>query len=114
MNNKKNQEKKNHYNEFIEDSKDDPKKMWKKLKELVPNKNNKQSEVKRLEINGNEEINSLKIAENFNHYFVNIASKLVKKFQRDKSTQAPLLNQTNSVLHFKQISSQKVCTCIIS
>ena len=86
--------------------------MRKKLRELVPNKANKQSEVKRLEINENEEIDSLKIAENFIHYFVNIASKLAEKFQGDKSTQAPLPNQTNSALHFKQKSNQKVCPFI--
>ena len=112
VNNKKNQEKKNYYNVIIENSKDDPKQMWKKLKELVPDKSNKKSQVKRLEINGNDETDSFKIAEHFNHYFVSIASKLAEKFKRDKPAQAPLPNQSNSVLHFKQVSSQKVCIFI--
>eukprot|EP00794_Sanderia_malayensis_P002897 gene2897-3348_t len=112
VNNKKNQEKKSHFNELIENSKDDPKQMWKNLKELVPNKITKQSQIKRLEINGNDETDSLKIAEHFNHYFVNIASKLAEKFKRVTSTQATLPNQTTSVLHFQQVSSQKVYTFI--
>ena len=44
-----------------------------KLKELVPNEYAKQAEVKRLKINGNEEADSLKIAEHFNHYFVQVS-----------------------------------------
>eukprot|EP00794_Sanderia_malayensis_P021030 gene21030-23083_t len=112
VNNKKNQEKKSHFNELIQNSKDDPKQMWKNLKELVPNKITEQSQIKRLEINGNDETDSLKIAEHFNHYFVNIASKLADKFKRVTSTQATLPNQTTSVLHFQQVSSQKVYTFI--
>ena len=81
--------------------------MWKKLKELVPNKNIKQSQVKRLEVNANDETDSPKIAKDFNHYFVNIASKLAKKFNTDKLAQRPLPNKTNSVLHFKQVTGEK-------
>ena len=65
-----------------------------------------------MEINGNDKMDSLKIAEHVNHYFVNIASKLVEIFKRDKSAQEPLLIQTNLELHFKQVSSQKVYTFI--
>ena len=75
----------NYYNVIIEHSRDDPKQMLKKLEELVPNKNIKQSRMKRLEINANDETDSPKIAEHFIHYFVNIASKFEKfEFEFEK------------------------------
>ena len=56
--------------------------MWRKVPVSI--KNNKQTQIKRLEINGND----------FNHYFVNNARKPAEKFLESKKSQLKQPYQT--------------------
>ena len=78
--NLKNREKRNYLNDSVENAKENPKEMWKKLKEFVPCKNTKVWQPNRIEVDGKEETCNRKIAQTFNEYFANIACKLAEKF----------------------------------
>ena len=71
--NLRNREKRNYLNDAVKNTKDNPKEMWKKLKEFVPCKNTKVWQPNRIEV-------GRKIAQTFNEYFANIACKLAEKF----------------------------------
>ena len=71
--------KRNHYNTYFESFKNSSKKFWKGINELINRSKSKNSNIIQLKIN-NAIINDSKtIADHFNRYFTNIASKLVDK-----------------------------------
>lgn len=70
------QSKKNHFTAKIENSKNDPKKLWKTLNETL---NRKQSNISNIDyiIDKNEKIyESTKMANSFNDFFANIANEI--------------------------------------
>ena len=56
--------------------------MWKKLKELVPDRSKRAVEVKRVFNNEREETDQKKIANLFNDFFGGIAAKLAEDFKK--------------------------------
>ena len=67
VNNTKTKEKKVYFKDQIENAKNS-KEMWKKLKELVPNRSKKAAEVKTVKVNGKEERDPKKITNLFNDF----------------------------------------------
>ena len=72
VNNTKFVEKRNYYSETLNETKGNPKQMWRKLKELVPTKNKMSSDIQKIKIQDKEVTDSRKIADLLNDYFINI------------------------------------------
>ena len=67
------------YSNEVDKSRDDPKKLWKKIKELIPNQTD--SKISDMTIDDGSIIsNKKKISNHFNDFFVNIGAKLASKF----------------------------------
>lgn len=72
--------------------------MWKKPKELAPNRSKKSVEVKRVLTNEKEETDTKKIVNVFNDFYGGIAAKLAEKFKKNeklKHLEKRLMNLSN-------------------
>ena len=79
-------EKRNCYSETLNETKGNPKQMWRKLKELVPTKNKKSSDIQRIKIQDKEVTDSRKITDLLNDYFINFGRTLAEKFISTRQT----------------------------
>ena len=89
-------EKRNYYSETLNETKGNPKQMWRKLKELVPTKNKKSSDTQRIKIQDKEVTDSRKIAHVLNDYFINIGRTLAEKPTSTISILRCNINTTNT------------------
>ena len=103
----KNKLKQSHYNETLSQHEKRPKQLWKILKSMVPNKNNKDASIKRLVQDDGSEITCPKgIADHFNKFFVNVGVSLASKFSSDTSKINPPVNEKK--FNFKKVSVNSV------
>ena len=110
VNNTKNKER-GYFKDQIENAKDS-KEMWKKFKELVPNRSKKAVEVKRVLINEKEETDPKKIANVFNDFFGGIAAKFAEKFKKNDKIEN-LEKRTNESFKFEATTARKVSEIIM-
>ena len=103
----KNKLKQSHYNETLSQHEKRPKQLWKILKRMVPNKNNKDASIKRLVQDDGSEITCPKgIADHFNKFFVNVGVSLASKFSLDTPKVNPPVNEKK--FNFKKVSVNSV------
>ena len=92
VNNMKCRLKQEFYNESLSRDKTNPKKLWKSLKNLVPDDKTSTTTVKRVVHDGTEETHPKKIANVFNKFFVTVGSSLASKFTSDTTSINPPVN----------------------
>ena len=79
------QAKQSYYQTSFSDHKGDPRKTWQIINELTSRKSGKSS-VKELRVNGNSVTNPTELAEEFNHHFTTIGTKLASEIPESAST----------------------------
>ena len=94
------------YSNEVDKSRDDPKKLWKKIKELIPNQTD--SKISDMTIDDGSIIsNKKKISNHFNDFFVNIGAKLASKFPTTDTSKINVSSPLNT-FNFSSISSNDV------
>ena len=89
-------EKRNYNSETLNETKGNPKQMWKKLKELVPTKSKQSSDIQRIKIQDKKVTDSRKIADLLNGYFINIGRTLAEQFTSTINILTCNINTTNT------------------
>ena len=90
------------------------KKLWKKLKELVPGKNDRSSRVQRLQVSGKDETNARNIADHINEFFVNVGANLAAKISGGKNPLAFVTKSSQNTFRAHTIDGNKVVNLIKS
>jgi len=87
----------------VENSSNDPKKLWKKIKELIPNQCT--SKISDMTLNNGTVISeNEKISNHFNEFFVNIGAKLASKFSTTDTSKINVTDPLNT-FNFTPFSS---------
>jgi hypothetical protein len=95
VNRLKNQLKSSHYRNSIREIRDDPKKLLRKVKELIPDASS--NKINDLTLDDGSVISDSKsIANHFNQFFVNVGSKLASKFQRTDTSRIHVHDPVNT------------------
>ena len=84
-----------YYRNEVNNSRDDPKKLWKKIKELIPDKTSSAIPDMTLE-NGNVISDSKDIANQFNDFFVNVGANLAAEFPKSDTSKINVSGPLNS------------------
>lgn len=96
----------NFYANEVNNARDDPKKLWKKIKELTPNQTN--SKISDMTLDDGSVISDNKmIANHFNQFFVNIGAKLASKFPSTDTVKINVSSPVNT-FNFSPISSHDI------
>ena len=84
-----------HYRSYFETFKNNSKKIWKGVNELINKTNSKSSKNIHLKDNGSTITDQKKVADRFNKYFTGIAQSLVNKLGKTKSKFTDYLKEPN-------------------
>ena len=98
--------KNNFQSAYFEKFKNNSKKIWKGINNLLNKSSNKSSEDINLNINGNLVNDKTKVANHFNEFFTGIAKNLVDKLGYGKTTYSDYLNNTVSQSFFATPTSK--------
>ncbi len=93
----------NYFNKEIENAAD-PKKAWSLLNDLLKRKTKGQEEIDHLTIDDRKVTDNKEIAENINHYFANVGSKLDQKLPKINKSPTDYLTQTSAKFKAEPIS----------
>ena len=93
--------KKKYYSEIISKYKNDAKKTWSIMKELI--KLNSSHLPRRITINDVDIFDELKIANEFNAFFTSIGSKLASEIPNASTTFESYVNKPDSLMETKQL-----------
>ena len=106
MNKLKNSRKGTHYRNALRKNRDNPKELWKKVKEFIPD--SPKSTINDLTCEDGTTVNDSKsIANKFNDFFVNIGFKLASKFTPSCTSRINVKSPASS-FHFKPFTLNKV------
>ena len=101
--------KRNYYNNLLLDAKNDMKKYWSTLKEIIGKNNVKNYPSFFTSEDGTSETDHLTIAENFNTFFAEIGPKLARKIPpEDTNITSYLGNRTNNSIFLNPTDSNEV------
>ena len=102
-----------YYANEIDNTRDDPKKLWKRIKQLIPDKN-ASCKIGDMTLEDGSVINDDKsISNHFNDFFINIGAKLVSKFP-DTDASKINVNGPINTFNFSLFSSTDVAKIISS
>ena len=97
-----------HYRDLIAENKDNMKKTWQILKEII-NKNKKTSISSRFMVNNQIIINKQDIADGFNSFYVNVGPTLAKKIPKvNKSPSSFIKKSYNHKMFVKEVTQEEV------
>ena len=92
--------------EKLETHKNDPKKFWKHISEILPNKKSNSQQFNNIHDDNNDKIGHDQLADHINYYFSNIGLKLdehIPRHQDDQLQQQPTINFLTSIDRFQSI-----------
>ena len=112
VNKLKNNLKRTYYNRTLRESKNNPRELWKKIRELIPD----QASTKITELN--DEVGSIinenkGIANHLNSFFVNIGAELASKFPKNNTSQIRL-ESPKKMFRFKPFTVEQIAKILKS
>ncbi len=110
--NKLKESKKNYYHQYFDENKNNMKMLWKGIKNIVNLKPKNLDTIQHItDINGSQITDPGKIANEFNQFFTNIASGIIKKIPRTpKSPLSYLRNPNPESFFISPCSPEEVST----
>ena len=107
--------KEKYYQKYFQDNIRNSKKVWSKINELIHQRKSKQSTDIYLNENGSLITEQNKVANIFNKYYTNIASKLVDKLPKiNTKYQDYLKNPTKNAMYLSEIEPDEVMKILLS
>ena len=96
-----------YYRETIDKTKNNPKKMWKHINQLI-GRGSKSTNIPYINFNGNSSSNSNDIADTFNTYFTEIGQDLADQIPQTNNSIDEFIEPVSHTFKFKNISIQEV------
>ena len=106
------QAKHNYFITNIEAARKDPRKTWRLVNDLNSRKESDVTNVKKVNLDGNEITNAAEISDAFNSYFTSIGEKLANKIPRSNVNPVSYIQSTHSVFSFEEIGLSTV-NCLL-
>ena len=103
-----------HYNKLLSENKNNLKKIWQILKEII-NRNQRSSISSRFMINNQIVINKQTIADGFNSFYINVGPTLAKNIPNVNKTPCSFIKRSfNHTMHVDPVTSEEICKTIIN